>query len=172
MNHLQNTKLSLYEWTAISLVLLSFLFLTFINVINHHCESEGVSLPVNQSIVLSINGEVENPGSYEFPKGVTLEKVFEKIKLLPDANIKRLKMKSKIYNNMTVIVEKEPKIQVTLKRGADDSLTVETIEGITLKKFFDFNNVDLTQYKRNYGRMNRKLKNGEVIELIPREIKN
>lgn len=123
-------------------------------------------------IAITLTGEVENPGTFEFPKGVTLQKVLENHPLLPEAHKNKLNLKSKVYDNTTINIEKEPRIWVTLKQGKNDSIEIEVPEGCTLKKLFQDRNITPSQFKKDYGKVTRKLNDREIIELTPKETKN
>lgn len=162
--------LYLHEWLAVIVFITLLLIIVLINFIHnrdlpielgppHHLEK--------QMIDATIDGAVQNPGTYSLKKGATLQELVDKGGPLPDADLKKMKMNSKIRDGRVLHVPYVKKITIYLKgevvvQGAFEVRKGTTMEG--LKDLVEFTpKADLSMLRK------RKLKDGEVVRITEME---
>ena len=159
--------LPVHEWLAIVTIVVLFLFIVFISQIykgkdlSEISESSSIITQVN----ITIEGAVEHPGSYSFPRGITLSKVFEQIVLKEDADIKGLKLKSKILNDQKIVVKKMPSITVYVEGAVKNKGIYSVPKNTTIKKLLQIVTPEENADLKLLGPLGRKLVSEEVIKV-------
>jgi hypothetical protein len=90
-------------WLIVSIVV----FLTVLNVLFHEAkipESDYQHHLVNPLIEITIEGAVENPGTYQIQKGILVRQALDLAKPLPEANLSKIKLDSPINRRRVIKV--------------------------------------------------------------------
>ncbi|MCE5317897.1 MAG: hypothetical protein LLG04_11155 [Parachlamydia sp.] len=92
--------LYVHEWLAVVLVISLALAITFIT---HFSNSGPLPTALNpphhivaQKVEVFIEGAVDRPGRYVVAKGARVEEVLKEVQLLPEADISKIKLNSKV----------------------------------------------------------------------------
>lgn len=107
MNPMRQTKLPLHERIAACLIILFILFLTTLNLYFDEGELPPAEILPQTTIPLvevTIEGALEHPGVYRVKKGSTVQEAIALAKPLETANLRRIKLDSKITRRRKIIV--------------------------------------------------------------------
>lgn len=168
MNKQNTPSLPVHEWLAIGTVVLLFLFLVFISQIYQRkdlSEFSESSPSIVTEVNVAVDGAVERPGSYSFPKGITLSKVLEHTGLKEDADIKGLKLKSKILHDQKIMVKTIPLITVYVEGTVKNKGAFTVPKDMTLKKILKKVSPEQNANLKLLGPLERKLVSGEIIKI-------
>lgn len=114
-------KLPPGEWLVISAVIMVMVLLTGVSVLSdQHMTSPRTDPPhhlISQEIEVFVEGAVEHPGAFKIKRGALVEDLIALSNPRPEANLGKLKMKSKLRNGQRVRVP----VQQANKRSRKNS---------------------------------------------------
>lgn len=165
---MEKPGLLVHEWLSIAAIIGLLAILTALS-----CFSIPTSLPPDTAhphyiseptIEVCVEGAVAHPGKIRVEKGSTLRQVLEQAILLPEADVKRLNLESKVRRNKVIKIPQISFITVNLQ-GAVETQTLRLPKGSQttdlLDKLHFKEGADLRKLQRK-----RRLKDGETI-IIP-----
>lgn len=167
-------RLPVHEWAAV--VIIMGLLLGITAIVWWHGDS---SIPtqvgpphyiVDQEIEVYVEGAVEKPGPMLVKRGERLSEVLEKAVLMPDSDLRRLKLMKKVRSGQVIKVPHRPMISVMIEGAVETPGPVTLPKGssvsdlIPLIKFQEGAQTEKLQRKR-------RLKDGEVITVELKELK-
>jgi hypothetical protein len=161
----KEAHLPFQEWVIIfliSLIMISLSIITFAlndrpmpNHIDEH-------ILYSSEITVFIDGAVSNPGSYKLKKGDTIRELLLIVKPLPDANLSRIKISTRLKNKQKIHVPSNSMITINIEGAVINPGKYRVPKGTKLVDLIDYAefypNSDLTALKKK-----RTLKNEELI---------
>ena len=104
-------SLRIHEWLAVIIIVSLLIVLT---LITHFSESKPVITNhphyiVDQKIEVFVEGAVEEPLRLIVTKGTRVEEVLEKVKLLPEADLSKLKLQAKVRRGQHIRIPQKKK---------------------------------------------------------------
>lgn len=104
-------KLPPGEWLVIIAVSLVMVLLTGVSILSdRHMTSPATDFPhhlISQEIEVFVEGAVEHPGAFKLKRGALVEDVIALANPHPQANLHKVKMKSKLRNGQRVRVPED-----------------------------------------------------------------
>lgn len=162
-------NLPAHEWLIIVLLIVTLLMLTFITFIWNKSELPPTTVShalSNELVQVTIQGAVKKPGIYEFPKGANLKQLVATAEPLPEANLERLKMNSKLRDGQLVKIPLQRWINIKLEGAVAHPGTIKVKQGTLLEDLVDFvqfqPDADLDKLQKK-----RRLRDEEVI-IVPK----
>lgn len=121
--------LSIHEWLAVvilaAILFLFALFTRFSSESSWPPATEGPHHIVDQKIELFVEGAVERPGRLITVKGKRVKEILEEVRPLPEADLSKLKLESKVRRGQH--------IRVPLKKRKNSSIPKDNSLGISDK---------------------------------------
>jgi hypothetical protein len=131
------TKVLPREWLAITAVIFLFLALTLIAHLSPFVsDNSEVGEPhylVPKEVEIFVTGAVEDPGIYRLPQGSTQKDLLTKIKPKPNADLRKLKGRAKLYNGQEIEIAELPLITVYLEGEVENPGPIHISEGSSLQ---------------------------------------
>lgn len=107
----QKPRLPVHEWLAVLCIFCLLVMLTLLSRLTTYetlpDELDDPHYVVDPNIEIFIEGAVEIPGRYHVKKGMTVEEVLALAKPQPDADLRRIKLDSKILRRRTIKIRKK-----------------------------------------------------------------
>lgn len=159
-------RLPVHEWLAViafCLIMLALTALALFRVPTYHLEPSGsIHYLVAQQIEVTITGAVEHPGSFQMPTGSRVADLLERAKPLPEANLSKVNLNSKLRDGRTIKIPTVPMITIYLEGAVVQPGPVLVKKGTRmedLRHSISFlEKADLAVLGKR-----RKLKEGEII---------
>lgn len=115
-------QLRVHEWLAVIVVICLTIVLTLMTRISHNplpATSEPPHYIVEQKIEVFVEGAVEHPVRLIVNRGACLEEVLKQAKLLPEADVSRLKLTSKVRRGQHIRVPSKKRRKSGNNRAAN-----------------------------------------------------
>lgn len=165
-SHLEPQSLPLKDWWAIGVLICLLSVLTVITSGKDHSTlPKHLHAPhflINEEIEVWIEGAVEHPGSYKLKKGARLEELLSLALLKSDADLAKVKRKSKMKNGQTITIPRKEMITVFIEGEIENSGAISLPKGSIVSDL-----IPMMRFRSNAKReqlhRKRKLKNGETI---------
>ena len=160
-------KLDAHEWLAV--LTMAFVLVAIVGMSSFSFDSkfkeEEIGEPIyaiSQEIEVFVEGSVENPGKYTVSRGSLVKDALEMAIALPDADLTRLNLGSKLRRGRVVKVPSKEKVTVILKGAVVKPGEITLSKGARLKDLASFvafdENADIQPLNKK-----RLLKDGETI---------
>jgi len=111
--------LRVHEWLAISVFVGLLGMLTAINLIQSDStpviKTESPHYVIPPTITLHVEGAVENPGPIQVKRKSTVKEALEQVKLLPDADLSKIKMSSKVRKGQVIKIPSKTMLTVIIE---------------------------------------------------------
>jgi hypothetical protein len=166
--------LKIHEWLAVMLIIGLLAFLTAISWVNQKypstIETGAPHFIASQELDITVQGAVEHPGRHIVKKGTTVREALALVGVLPEADLRRLKLDAKVRRNQVIKVPKMAMITVMLEGAVAQpgpvlvprgSQLMDLIDKVALQETADVDKL----------RKKRRLKDGEII-VVPTKIKH
>lgn len=167
-----NQKLPAHEWLIICLLLCVLGLIIAIAYIREEPslpQTDTVHEVISSTLQVTIIGAVERPGHYTMERGDTVEDILQLAKPLPEADLKRLKLKSRLRDGQKVKVPVREMITIFLEGAVDKAGPIQIPKGTKkgdLHQYCEFSEeADLTRIAKK-----QVLQDQEVV-LIPEKKK-
>src|SRR5262245_38195463 len=119
LNLSDKPSLYIHEWMAVMGIIGLLGFLTGISWWNQHfpaqIETGTPHFIAEQEIEITVEGAVEHPGSHKVKKGTTVRDALAQAILLPEADVRRLKLDSKVRRHQIIKVPKHQFITIIVE---------------------------------------------------------
>lgn len=162
------SKLPFHEWLIICLLIATLLMLSFIIFFWRKDVSPPIAATyeLNSEIIsVTISGAVKKPGPYDLKKGTLLKELLERAQPLPEANLERLKMNSKLRDGQVVKIAGQKWITIHLEGAVEQQGPMQVKLGTQLQDLPELvtfaPEADLSKLQKK-----RRLKDEEVI-IVP-----
>lgn len=161
-------KLPVHEWIAIWAIISLLFTITLITAVFNNSSTEVPTDPphllIAENIEIVIEGAVENPGCYQVKRGSRVEDILALGKPLPDADIRRLKLKAKVRDGQFIRIPRYQMITVFLEGEVKNPGALQVRKGTKLNDLLTMlewpEEADLRTLKKK-----RNLKDQEVIKV-------
>lgn len=104
-------KLPIYERLTASVIILFILFLAFLNLYLDDGKlpktQDAIVIVTSPLIEITVEGAVKKPGKYQVKKGTLVQEVLKLADPFDTANLKRIKLDSKITRRRTIRVHEK-----------------------------------------------------------------
>lgn len=165
----EQPSLPAHEWLAIVFII-SLMAVLCLVAISYRESSlpEVTSEPhyvIDQEIEVFIEGAVENPGTYKVKRGALLQEVLILAKPTTNADLRRIKLQSKVRQGQSVKILTLPMITIHIEGAVNNPGSMTLPKGTRLcdliEKISFQENADLKKLQKK-----RKLKDSEVIKVL------
>jgi len=123
----------------------------------------------NQTVHVTVKGAVRQEGSYELKKGALMEDVLALAEPLPEAELSKLKLESRLRNNQVVKVPKESRIKVHIEGAVVKPGILQIKQGTLVKDLLELltflPEADIEKLNRK-----RRLRDQEVIHVTVKKV--
>ena len=165
---MEKQKLPLHEWLAVLTIILALLLLIVVTTFQGSGTlPETTGEPhylVAQEVEVTVEGAVENPGTYILKKGAQVKDVLELAKPVPQADLRKINPEVKLRDGRILKVPLMPMIRVTLEGAVSQSGTIQVRKGTRLQELAEMplfrDDADLSSLDKK-----RKLKDGEIVRV-------
>lgn len=165
-------KMPLHEWLAVLVIILAMILLTVVALFN-----QNDSLPEHtgqphfiapQEIEITVEGAVENPGIHQLKKGARVKDALLAAKTLPEADISKLKLESKLRDGRVIKVPYKAMITIYLQGAVEVEGVLKVKKGTRLNELV---NIAVFSPLADLSALNKKrrLKDGETIHVPERK---
>ena len=103
----QTQRLPIHEWVAVVIIITMLLFFT-LQALRHDDPTltlDHTAVASEPLVEITILGAVKYPGTYQLEKGTTLQEALDHAEPLPNANLKSLKLDSKLVKKRKLTVK-------------------------------------------------------------------
>lgn len=167
------SKLPIYEWLIIVLLLLILFVLIMIAYVRQEKALPPTATPyelVKSQFEVTIQGAVSKPGTYLIKKGSLLEEAIELARPLPEADLRSFRRYSKVRDGQKINVPTKQMITVTLEGAIENPGPIQVPKGSRLEELIPYlqftPEADVKKIQRK-----RRLKDQEVIH-VPQKTKS
>lgn len=158
-------SLQVHEWLAVTLFLGILIFLTFVSSFSNKPPSfHPLTSSASKELVVEIQGAVEHPGIYHLKPGTQMEALLQMAIPTKEANLRKVKRRTKLYHGQVLTIPEQQMITITLKGAVQNPGTYKIPKGsnrqylLNTVQFFSEADLQMLQNKR-------KLKDKEEITI-------
>ena len=167
-NFSDKPSLQIHEWLAVVCIIGLLGFLTALSWFNAtYSSAPETGTPhyiLAQEIEINIQGAVEQPGRRLVKKGITVGEALAHAGLLSDADLRRVKLDSKVRRNQTIKVPQLATITVIVEGAVVTPGSLKLPKGAKLMDLIAHvvlqDNADVEKLRKK-----RRLKDGETIQV-------
>jgi hypothetical protein len=162
----EKPTLGVFEWLALTTIIGLLGMLTAVSFIRTEKPSlvdlESPFMLVNPEVAVNVEGAVESPGSYRLKKGSLVKEAIALAKLMPDADMRKIKLEAKIRPGKKIHVPKIQMLTIHLQGAVEECGSLQVPKGtrlndlVKIAKFHADASLETLQKKR-------LLKNNETI---------
>jgi hypothetical protein len=162
-------KLFASEWLLVGSLLMILASLVVIAKVNTH-KASGLLLasapaaPPVEMILVTIEGAVSKPGTYEFPVGSRMGDVLKKARPKPFANLKNLSLAERVDQPLNLKIEELAEISVQIIGAVTESVELVLPMGVRICDLKS--KISLRpEADKQFFKKRRRLRDGEVLEI-------
>ncbi len=170
-------SLFVHEWLAVAVIIGVMSMLTILSFSSTSSSQSTQSLGkphflTNPFIEVVVEGAISpSPTHLKVKKNISFGGILEQVTLLPEADIRKLKKKSKVRKSQTIKIPFRPMITVTLEGAVDTPKTIRLPKGSFVEDLLQIvsfqEGADIEKLRRK-----RRLTDGEKIYISSKDEKN
>lgn len=161
------TQLAIHEWLAILIIAFTFCLFGIIAVYDDEPPAAPIGAGrkmVKETILVTIRGAIELPGSYELPNGSSVADLLALAKPTALADLRKINPQSRLRNGRDLLVPECPMITIYLEGAVKNPGGIQVKKGTTLR---DLNTLNLLLENADSLPLakSRKLRDQEVVRI-------
>ncbi|MDP1880670.1 MAG: SLBB domain-containing protein [Parachlamydiaceae bacterium] len=173
MEQEEKKHLPFYEWLVILLFCLILLVISLFAWLkpssapswNESHTTNSTKIKEQGILTVTISGAVEFPGAYDLPIKSTIQDLLNKVKPLPEANLSKVKQKSKLKNLQQIQIPYKKWLTIIIEGAIENPGPFQILEGTRYPDLIKLLNVlpegDIKPLNRKKG----LIREGEVIKI-------